>query len=198
MKLGCTTLILKPRGWLVWFGMVWSEKGEPAPQKVRRVRSAKRTMFAIFFSWSGIVASVPLEEGKTVTSSWYTEECLPVVFEEILKGRPTKELRRFFLHHDNAPAHTARKTIEFIADSGIDLLTPPPYSPDLAPCDFWLFPKLKEPLRRRRFETRAELISAVNDELKNFRKKDFEECFERWIHRMQKCIIIGGDYVEQS
>ena len=111
MKLGCTTLILKPRGWLVWFGMVWSEKGEPAPQKVRRVRSAKRTMIAIFFSWSGIVASVPLEEGKTVTSSWYTEECLPVVFEEILKGRPTKELRRFFLHHDNAPAHTARKQL---------------------------------------------------------------------------------------
>jgi hypothetical protein len=47
---------------------VWSKKGEAPPLKAKRVKSAGKTMFAIFFSQQGIVASVPLEERKTVTS----------------------------------------------------------------------------------------------------------------------------------
>ena len=178
--------------------MVWSKIGEPPPKKFRRARSARRTMFAIFFGFKGIVASIPLEERRTVNSEWYTEVCLPQVFEKLLRGRPKKELRRHILHHDNAPAHTSGKTLNFIADSGIDLLTPPAYSPDLAPCDFWLFPKLKEPLRGKLFETREDLVSAVEEQLSLLKPEDFHQCFDRWIHRMKKCLDVGGDYVERS
>jgi len=52
------------------------------------------------------------------------------------------------LHHDNAPAHsTALVQAFFLAKHDITPACQPPYSPDLAPCDFWLFPKLKSPLK---------------------------------------------------
>jgi histone-lysine N-methyltransferase SETMAR len=161
---------------------VWSEKGAAPPVKAKRERSVGKTMFAVFFSRQGVVASVPLEEGKTVTSQWYTEICLPVVFKNLLKGRPATDLRRHFMHHDNASAHTAKNTIHFIGESGINLIDAPPYSPDLAPCDIWLFSKVKEPIRGKRFDTREDPIFAVNQQLNKLENRDFEDCFERWLY----------------
>jgi hypothetical protein len=54
------------------------------------------------------------------------------------------------LHHDNAPAHSTALVQAFLAKHIIQVCQPP-YSPDLAPCDFWLFPKLKSPLKGRIF-----------------------------------------------
>jgi len=63
---------------------------------------------------------------------------------KIIGKTPKKELRSYFLHHDNAPAHTAGKTCHFIAQSGIEEILRAPYPPDLAPCGFYLFPKIKK------------------------------------------------------
>ena len=57
------------------------------------------------------------------------------------------------LHHDNIFAHTSRLIKSFLVKHQITQVTQPPYSPDLAPCHFWLFPKLKSPLKRKRFQT---------------------------------------------
>jgi transposase len=54
------------------------------------------------------------------------------------------------LHHDNAPAHDALRVREFLAKNSITKMDHPPYSTDLAPCDFWLFPKLKTALKGQR------------------------------------------------
>lgn len=177
--------------------MVWSAKGAAPPIKAIRQKTATKTMFAIFFNYDGVVASIPLEKGQTMTSAVYTEKCLPQVLENIRRGRPESILRQHFLHHDNAPSHKAKKTQEFLAASGINVLEPPPYSPDLAPCDFWIFPKLKEPLRGKTFETEEEIEAAVKEQLDLLEKADFEQCFQRWIHRLKKCIEIGGEYVEK-
>jgi len=55
------------------------------------------------------------------------------------------------LHHDNAPAHFTALVQDFLAKHHITHVCQPPYSPDLAPCDFWLFPNIKLPLKGRRF-----------------------------------------------
>ena len=55
------------------------------------------------------------------------------------------------LHQDNAPSHTAFITREFLAKNNITIIDHPPYSPDLAPCDFYLFPKVKNIMRDEHF-----------------------------------------------
>ncbi|GFW13847.1 histone-lysine N-methyltransferase SETMAR [Trichonephila clavipes] len=60
-------------------------------------------------------------------------------------------LNGFLLHHHNARPHIARCVLYVSQQNKVEILPRPPYSPDLTPCDFWLFPQLKKPLRSKRF-----------------------------------------------
>ena len=70
----------------------------------------------------------------------------------------------------------------------------PPYSPNMAPCDFFLFQKIKRTLKGRRFTAIDDIKSASLEELKAIPKIEFEKCFEDWKKRWHKCIISNGDY----
>ena len=72
---------------------------------------------------------------------------------EVIKNtRRGKLTQGMLLHHDNAPAHTSHFAMATVHDCGFELLSHPPYSPDLAPSDFHLFIHLKKSLRGRAFE----------------------------------------------
>ena len=71
-----------------------------------------------------------------------------------------------------------------------------PYSPDLAPCDFWLFPKLKEKLRGCCYETIEEMKEAVTKVIDTLTQEDFHGAFQKLLERYNKCIAARGDYFE--
>ena len=75
---------------------------------------------------------------------------------------------------------------------GIKTVPHPPYSPDLAPCDFWLFPKL----RGYRYETIEEMKEAVTKIIDTLTQEDFDWAFQKLLVRYNKCIAAGGDYFE--
>ena len=75
---------------------------------------------------------------------------------------------------------------------GIKTVPQPPYSPDLALCDFWLFPKL----RGCRFETIEELKEAVMKVIDALTQVDFHWAFQKLLKRYNKCIAAGGNYFE--
>ena len=68
----------------------------------------------------------------------------------------------------------------------------PPYSPDLAPCDFCLFPKF----RGCRYETIEEMKEAVTKVIDTLTQEDFDGAFQKLLERYNKCIAAGGDYFE--
>ena len=75
---------------------------------------------------------------------------------------------------------------------GIKTVPYPPYSPDLAPCDFWLFPKL----RGCRYDTIEEMKEAVMKVIDTLSQEDFHGAFQTLLERYNKCIATGGDYFE--
>ena len=75
---------------------------------------------------------------------------------------------------------------------GIKTVPQPPYSPDLAPSDFWLFPKLRD----YRYETSEEMKEAVTKVIDTLTQEDFYGAFQKLLERYNKCIAAGGDYVE--
>ena len=75
---------------------------------------------------------------------------------------------------------------------GIKTVLHPPYSPDLASCDFWLFPKL----RGCRYETIEERKEAVTKGIDTLTQEDFHEAFQKLLERFNKCISPGEDYFE--
>ena len=104
----------------------------------------------------------------------------------------------WFFHHDNAPGHSALRNCEFLAKHSITVLPHPPYSPDLAPYDFFLFPMLKRPLKGRRFETIPEIKANATKELKGIKKEAYLDCFRKWKHRWDKCVRWEGEYFEED
>ena len=74
---------------------------------------------------------------------------------------------------------------------GINIDPNPPYSPDLAPCDFWLFLKL----RGCRYETIEEMKEAVTKVIDTLTQEDFHGAFQKFLERY-KCIVAGEDYFE--
>ena len=78
---------------------------------------------------------------------------------------------------------------------GIKTVPQPPYSPDLALCDFWLFPKLRGCRRYERIEVKKEAVKKVIDTLI---QEDFHGAFKKLLERYNKCIAAGGDYFKEE
>ena len=176
---------------------VWKTADEKTPVKPRATKSAGKVMAVIFFDSEGILLRHLFPAGQTVNATAYCE-ILKSLVDAIRRKRPKLQQGGWRLLHDNAPVHTAHLVAQFIQRNNIDVLPHPPYSPDLAPCDFWLFPTMKSPLRGRRFGDLQELSAASGEVLRDLPKEAFFLAFQKWSSRMQKCIDIGGGYVEKE
>ncbi|CAG9132342.1 unnamed protein product [Plutella xylostella] len=174
---------------------VWVFEGEVKPTKVIRSRSVSKKMVASFVSKTSHVATIPLQEQRTVTADWYTTVCLPEVVRELRKTNPN---RRIILHHDNASSHTARKTRTFLNMENVELMDHPPYSPDLSPNDYFTFPRIKDMLRGQRFSGPEEAVEAYKSAVLTVSTSDWNYCFNDWFNRMKKCIECHGDYFEKQ
>ncbi|KAI6661153.1 hypothetical protein LOD99_10175 [Oopsacas minuta] len=175
----------------------WVEEGGLPPTKVQRIRSAGKQMWAIFFKRSGFIEGIALEDRNIVTADWYTTVSLPKVFSAIEKQREKSSVRGILLHHDNASSYTALRTREFLENYWIGTLPHPPYSPDLAPCDFWLFPKLKDQRRGRRIISNEELTGTLFLAIEEIPKEEWKMRFDTWFKRMKRCIECQGECFEK-
>jgi len=99
----------------------------------------------------------------------------------------------WFLHHDNAPAHTALSVQQFLAKNNMTVIHHPPYSPDLAPCDFFLFSHMKRQMKGKRFADVSEVKKKTLGVLNNFRTEEFQKCFQQLEKRWYKCIKSKGE-----
>ena len=130
----------------------WKSPTSPRPKKARQSKSKVKVMLITFFDVRGIVHSEFLPQGQMINQQVYKE-----ILQLLLRSVPEKrrELwqdKSWLLHHNNAPADNALSIWQFLAEKNIALLKQPPYSPDLAPCDFFLFPKLKGIIKGTFFE----------------------------------------------
>ncbi len=104
--------------------------------------------------------------------------------------------RTFLLHHDNATPHTATITLAALGENHMDMVPHPPYSPDLATCDFFLFPEIKSKLRGVAFHNIAQLQAAANEAMRNIPVQKFEDAIKDLPVCWAKCVQAGGDYFE--
>jgi len=79
---------------------------------------------------------------------------------------------------------------QFLVEESIPIITQPPYSPDLAPSDFWLFPTLKMGLKGTRFVSMEDIKSNATAELRKIPEEAFRRCFQQWQDRWSKCVCV--------
>ena len=84
-----------------------------------------------------------------------------------------------------------------IHECGFKLVQHPPYSPDLAPSDFHLFPNMKKHLAGTHYATDDDVISAVKGFLQEQDQTFYETGIKALQKRWKKCVDLQGDYVEK-
>ena len=127
-------------------------------------------MLIAFFDTDGLVHHEYVPKGQTVNKKLY-KTVLERLRDAVRRHRPEKwGSSDWILHHDNAP--------------------------DLAPCDFFLFPQLKKTVKGRRFNYVKESEANATRQLRVITKSDYQRCFRQWQERWNKCIQAQGHYFE--
>ena len=158
----------------------WKRKDQKRPCIAKR-----KMLYAIFFNSSEPVLQVPCPSGHRVTGRFYKNSVLKKVIEFYNKKRPSEGWSGVHLLHDNASSHKCEVVKSFLASEKVKVLNHPPYSLDLSPCDFFLFPRLKKMLSGNKYTSRSSLGSAIYQCLQQIPKEDYLSAFRDWVKRLQ-------------
>ncbi|GBP95891.1 Histone-lysine N-methyltransferase SETMAR [Eumeta japonica] len=162
--------------------MQWTKKGERPPKKFKVQKSASKLMATIFWDSEGVLLIEYLPKGTTMNGQYYAN-LLAQAREAVVQ--------------DNASVHTARVSRQALKDTGFSEIDHPPYSPGLAPSDYFLFSNLKKELRGRRFVDDNQMKMAVEIHFDCKEKEYFLGGLKALYARCEKCISLEGDYIEK-
>jgi hypothetical protein len=150
----------------------------------------------VFLDSEGIVQQEFVPPGQTANQHY----CLEVVKrlrEQVRRKCPERWRKQdWLLHIDNAPAHTALSVQRFLAAKNMAVEPYTPYSSHLAPCDFFLFPRMKSKLEGRRFQDVTEIQEQSLTVPHAIPKSQFQRCFQQCWKRWTPYINSEGDYCE--
>ena len=173
MKAGSTAMAQRPRDWVPSGSIL----ALPDPRRTES-KSTYKLLMIPFFDSTGMIYMHWVPIGQTVPREYYVE-----FLREFRKRFPGKrpalfKLGQWHFHQDNAPVHNSILVSDYLTKMGIKTVHHRPYSPALAPCDFWLFPKLKEKLRGCRYERIEEMKEAVTNVIDTLTQEDFHGAFQ--------------------
>ena len=168
MKAGSTAMTQRPRDWVP----SRSKLALPDPRRPDRANHPQTFDDPFFFYSTDMIYMHWVPTGQTVNKEYYVEVLREFRRRFRLKRPALFKLGQWHFHQDNAPFYNFILLTDYLAKMGIKTVPHPPYCPDLTPCDFWLFPKLKEKRRGCRYETIKEMKVAVTKVIDTLTQED--------------------------
>ena len=170
MKAGSTAMTQRPRDRVPSGSML-------ALTDPRQSKSTSKLLMILFFDSIGMIYMHWVPTGQTVNKEYYVE-VLREFMKRFRRKRPALfKSGQWYFHQDNAPVHNSILVTDYLTKMGTKTVSHPPYSPDLAPCYFCLFPKLKEKLRGYRYKTIEEMKGAVTKVIDTLTQEDCHRAF---------------------
>uniref|UniRef100_A0A0K0FGH8 Histone-lysine N-methyltransferase SETMAR (inferred by orthology to a human protein) n=1 Tax=Strongyloides venezuelensis TaxID=75913 RepID=A0A0K0FGH8_STRVS len=125
--------------------------------------TAKKVLVTVWWSCEGLLYYKFLKYGETINFELYCQ-LLDKVYQKLFQKRPFLVNRKgpIFLH-DNARPHISKITLQKLSELKYETLSHPPYSPDLAPTDFYFFKQLDQFLKEKVFKNEEAIKSAFED-----------------------------------
>lgn len=175
----------------------WKHKSSPRPVKFKQTFSQQKIMATVFWDNKGVILVEFMDRGATINGDRY-RQTLTNLRKAIEDRRPGKLSKGIQLLHDNARPHTAKATTELIAKFGWSIVPHPAYSPDMAPSDYALFPRLKRELAGEKHENDESLKNRVLNFFKGLDGSFYQESIANLITRCDKCLNLKGYYIEKN
>ena len=153
-------------------------------------------MLVIFFEWQGVIHKEFVPEGETINAVYY-KGVMERLLNRVRRVRSGKcESGDWFLLHNNVPSHNATIVKQFLAQWKVTVLDHPPHSPDLAPADYFLFPKVKSHLKGHLFDSISDIQTAVTSTLNIIAMDDFYKGIQKLYNHPNLCAQLQGIYVK--
>ena len=121
----------------------WKHVGSPRPKKARQSKFPHKLLMIPFFDSTGMIYTHRVPTGQTVNKEYYVEVLREFRKRFRWKRPPLIKLGQKHFDQDNAPVHNSILVTDHLTKMSIKTVRHPPYSPDVGPCDFCLFPKLR-------------------------------------------------------
>ena len=173
----------------------WLPLSEKPSKKIKPTIGAKKYMLTIFWNTYGFHLVKILPEGIIFNDDYFITEILEPIYQNTARLREESR-KKIVLHFDNARSHISKKVLQYLASHDMERAPQPPYSPDLAPSDFYLFGYIKGLLAGRSFNSAEELLSAVDEILSEISETTLMRVFKEWEERLKQVIELNGDYIE--
>ncbi len=171
----------------------WLPEGEELEIPKRMIGDQKIMIFSAFSSAGPLLLEV-LPRNSKFTSAYMCEVILPKLNNACRTQLKVRSNQKIFIHMDNAKPHTAGKTIKQIMALKFKQLPHPPYSPDISPCDFFLYGYIKEQLKGIHHDTPEELYQSIVHIVENVPKDTWLGVYKEWISRLQSIMTSDGGY----
>lgn len=176
--------------------MEWHPRGEQASEVPRKQIATKKVMASVFWDVKGIIMVEFLPKNTTVTGNYYADQ-MRRLREAIKEKRRGLLARNVLLLHDNVPSHKSIVAQRAIKECGFEQLHHPPYSPDLAPSDYFLFPNTKKYLKGKRYESEEEIEADIFNVWEEKDEKWFSAGIKALKHRYESVIRVRGEHINE-
>ncbi|KAA6355875.1 MAG: putative mariner transposase [Streblomastix strix] len=175
----------------------WAKEGDSIDERPKHCINDLKVMLTTFWNSEHVFVVHWTPFQTTMNATMFTEDVLKPLQKQVKKEHNTKTIQHH-IHFDNAAIHRANYTQNFISKGIFKPMKHPPYSPDLAPSDFYLFSNLKKLLKGCDFKTEEEVHAKVEEALRKFTPSQFQQAYENWIHRLEMVILTNGEYYNKK
>ncbi len=179
----------------------WLVPGEPCPEKVRIKHTVQKLMLVAFVDKDSLVYREFVPNGLGIGAQLYCQ-IVQRFLQALRRHQPhlatRAGMRTWALVHDGAPTHRAAPVVNFLQNSGVQLLPHHGYSPDLNPLDYWFFHKVKTKVKGIRHHNVDQLQEAVDASIGSITRAEFTATMDRFTERLRRCIAAEGRYFERD
>ena len=172
----------------------WKHAGSPRPKKARQSKFTHKLLMIPFFDSTDVIYMHWVPTGQSTRNTML--RFLREFRKRFRRKRPALfKSGQWHFHQDNAPVHNSILVTNYLTKMGIKIVHQPPYSPDLGPCDFWLFPNAQgknlEATVMRQLRRWKRLWRRL---LTHSHKRTSLGPFQKLLEQYNNCIAAGGDY----
>jgi histone-lysine N-methyltransferase SETMAR len=174
---------------------IWLPEGTEAPEREWITIQSRKMMVTIVWNHTGFYRIVAFPKAMKFNTDYYISHILGPL-AECRRSQVGGLNRKLHVHADNARPYTAKNVTKFLAGNGMKRTPHWRYSPDLAPCDFYLFEYLKGRLADASFEEPDQLLQEIDAIFQSLEKATLERVFQEWMDRLAQCRVVLGSLVE--
>lgn len=174
----------------------WLDAEEPPKHHAKPNLHQKKVMVSVWWSRSGVVHHSFMKPGTTITASVYSKHIADMMEQLAIKQPKLFNRSNPILLHDNARPHIAKLTSETLQKLKLETLQHPPYSPDLAPTDYYFFQNLDNFLSGKTFSSRDEVENAFLEFLASRPSDFYSNGINQLPLKWQKCVDSNGAYFD--